>query len=621
MDININVNINFNNNLKKLKFNLILIGILALAAILRFYNLGFQGPWLDEITTMQLSDPTIPLSKTNELIATRDAFSEVYYYPLRFLSSIFGHSIYTLRFFSAFFGVISVYLIYLFVNELINKRTAYIAAILMAVNFFHICYSQEARSYSLLLFFTLLASYRLIKFLKNQNITNAIILGVTIGLIPSAHPLGILNIFTIAVFMLIYFFTDTNDKKEKIQLLKLYLISGVSSLLVIYPALTIILRVSKIDSFWIADPTFETIKQTFFEILGKDAFLFYLYLLSVLAFFALFFINKTAKNNFKNRNIFLFIALWLVVNIGFIIAKSYLQVSIIQSRYFIGSLPIFIIALAYVFNSIKNKNIANSLVVLVTLFSLYNLVESKKYYSTITKAEWNKVTEEIIKNNADRNKILGTFGYTLNGLYIGTNSADLGWEITFEDYLSKLKANAIKKESFWYMDGNFKPFSLKQEDIDYLNEYYVIDHQIDKYDCWAKHYSLKNEVKEVNNKIYLNDFDVDNFDPLGNLYIFENKTIKSKEVTLEKGEYELILEANSLPEQPIDNVNAHIVVKQNDKPISQIFLSEKKELSKKVIKFTNKEEKSVFSITFDNDFSKNNKDRNVIIYNITFKKL
>ena len=224
------------------------------------------------------------------------------------------------------------------------------AALLMAVNFFHICYSQEARSYSLLLFFTLLASYRLIKFLKNQNITNAIILGVAIGLIPSAHPLGILNIFTIAVFMLIYFFTDTNDKKDKIQLLKLYLISGVSSLFVIYPALTIILRVSKIDSFWIADPTFETIKQTFFEILGKDAFLFYLYLLSVLAFFALFFINKTAKNDFKNRNIFLFFAIWLVVNIGFIIAKSYLQVSIIQSRYFIGSLPIFIIALAYVFN-------------------------------------------------------------------------------------------------------------------------------------------------------------------------------------------------------------------------------------------------------------------------------
>jgi hypothetical protein len=132
---------------------------------------------------------------------------------------------------------------------------------------------------------------------------------------------------------------------------------------------------------------------------------------------------------------------------------------------------------------------------------------------------------------------------------------------------------------------------------------------------------LKGETKEAVDKIYLNDFDVDNFDPSGNLYIFENKTIKSKEVTLEKGEYELILEANSLPEKPIKNVNAHIIIKQNETPISQIFLSEKKELSKKVIKFMNKEEKSVFSITFDNDLARNNKDRNVVIYNLSFKKL
>ena len=35
----------------------------------------------------------------------------------------------------------------------------------------------------------------------------------------------------------------------------------------------------------------------------------------------------------------------------------------------------------------------------------------------------------------------------------------------------------------------------------------------------------------------------------------------------------------------------------------------------------NKEEKSVFSITFDNDLARNNKDRNVVIYKLSFKKL
>lgn len=621
MDISFSININGSS--KEIKMNFILIAILILAAILRFFNLGFQSPWLDEITTMQLSDPTLTFEKTLELVATRDAFPMTYYGPLKLLCTIFGHSIYTLRFFSAFFGVISVYIIYLFVNELINKRTAYIAALLMTVNFFHIYYSQEARSYALLLFFVLFASYRLIKFSKETNIKNAVLLGLSIGLIPNAHPLGVLNILTILVFMVAFFFLN-QSKEQKFTLLKLYLISGLSSLVTFSLAISQILNVSKINSFWIEKPTFENLKQTFFEILGKDFFLFYLYILSIITFFVLSFLQKDEKNKAKNKILFLFITIWFVVNIGVIIAKSYLHVSIIQSRYFIGSLPVFIITLAYILGSIKNKNLRNFLVITLALYSLVNLLFVKKYYTTITKSEWNLVSQEIIQKNNNKEKIVGTYGFVLNGLYVNSQCANLGWEITFEDYINKLRVNAIKKESFWYIDGNFKPFNLKQDDIDFLNQFYVIDHEIEKYDCWAKHYRLKSEINgetEVTNKIYLNDFDVDNFDPLGNLYIFENKTIKSKEVTLEKGDYELILEANSLPEAPIDNTNAHVVVKQNNNVISELFLSEKKDLAKKIIKFNNKEKKSVFSITFDNDVAKNNKDRNVVIYNITFKKL
>lgn len=493
----------------------------------------------------------------------------------------------------------------------------------MTVNFFHIYYSQEARSYALLLFFVLFASYRLIKFSKETNIKNAVLLGLSIGLIPNAHPLGVLNILTILVFMVAFFFLN-QSKEQKFTLLKLYLISGLSSLVTFSLAISQILNVSKINSFWIEKPTFENLKQTFFEILGKDFFLFYLYILSIITFFVLSFLQKDEKNKAKNKILFLFITIWFVVNIGVIIAKSYLHVSIIQSRYFIGSLPVFIITLAYILGSIKNKNLRNFLVITLALYSLVNLLFVKKYYTTITKSEWNLVSQEIIQKNNNKEKIVGTYGFVLNGLYVNSQCANLGWEITFEDYINKLRVNAIKKESFWYIDGNFKPFNLKQDDIDFLNQFYVIDHEIEKYDCWAKHYRLKSEINgetEVTNKIYLNDFDVDNFDPLGNLYIFENKTIKSKEVTLEKGDYELILEANSLPEAPIDNTNAHVVVKQNNNVISELFLSEKKDLAKKIIKFNNKEKKSVFSITFDNDVAKNNKDRNVVIYNITFKKL
>lgn len=77
MDISFSININGSS--KEIKMNFILIAILILAAILRFFNLGFQSPWLDEITTMQLSDPTLTFEKTLELVATRDAFPMTYY--------------------------------------------------------------------------------------------------------------------------------------------------------------------------------------------------------------------------------------------------------------------------------------------------------------------------------------------------------------------------------------------------------------------------------------------------------------------------------------------------------------------------------------------------------------
>jgi uncharacterized membrane protein len=627
--MDINININLNKNSKKITVNFILIAILIVASFLRLYNLGFQSPWLDEITTMQLSDPSLPLEKTLELIDTRDAFSIVYYGPLKLLCSVFGHSIYLIRFFSAFFGIMSVLVIYLLVKELINKKTAYIAALLLTVNYFHINYSQEARSYSLLLFFALFASYRLIKFVNNNSTINAIILGLSIGLIPTAHPLGILNILTILGFMFIMFFVNTN-KKEKIKLLKLYLITGVASLVTFSLAISKLITVSKINSFWIEKPTFDSIKLTFFDILGKDDLLFYLYIFGIVSFFILFFISKKNKKQANNKVLYLLVTIWIIMNIGLIIAKSYLHVSIIQSRYFIGSVPIFIITLAYVLGRIKNNYLCGILVICITGYSLFNLFFVKNYYKTVTKSEWNLVSPEIIKRNTNQEKIIGSFGYVLNGLYVNTNCAGLGWEITLENYVNSLKNNEREKESFWYIDGNFKPYNLKQEDSDFLSKYYEIDYQIDKYDCWAKHYRLKSDkssntqnsdIKNLANNIYLKDFDAENFDNQGKLMLFENKTISSRSLNLEKGTFELVLNANSLPAKPIENTNAHIIIKHNDQIIGNCFLSEKSEKKENKFKFVNQDLSSVFTIIFDNDLAKNNLDRNVIIYSIALNKL
>ena len=66
--MDININLNFNKNSKKIKLNFILIAILILAAIFRFYNIGFQGAWLDELHTLKEADPSLTFKELHEVI-------------------------------------------------------------------------------------------------------------------------------------------------------------------------------------------------------------------------------------------------------------------------------------------------------------------------------------------------------------------------------------------------------------------------------------------------------------------------------------------------------------------------------------------------------------------------
>ena len=95
--MDINVNINFNNNLKTIKFNFILIGILVLAAFFRFYNLGFQGAWLDEIHTLKEADPNLSFKELHEVIMWREGIPHFYFILVRFFGIIFTHSLFSIR--------------------------------------------------------------------------------------------------------------------------------------------------------------------------------------------------------------------------------------------------------------------------------------------------------------------------------------------------------------------------------------------------------------------------------------------------------------------------------------------------------------------------------------------
>ncbi len=134
------------------KINLLLLSVLLLACALRLYRASEQLMWGDEafsVFSAQRSLAAITLEG-----AENDPHPPLYYYLLHFYLLCAGASELALRFFSAFFGVATVALVYAIGARLYNRRVGALAMLIAALAPFHVYYSQEIRMYALAMFLT-----------------------------------------------------------------------------------------------------------------------------------------------------------------------------------------------------------------------------------------------------------------------------------------------------------------------------------------------------------------------------------------------------------------------------------------------------------------------------------
>ncbi len=124
----------------------------VLAAVLRFYRLGHQGFWFDEGNTALLVH--MSPGKMLGLIPQSESTPPLYYCIAWVWARIFGYGEVGLRSLSAMAGVLVVPVAYGAGARLISRRAGLVAAALAAFNPLLIWYSQEARSYELLVLFS-----------------------------------------------------------------------------------------------------------------------------------------------------------------------------------------------------------------------------------------------------------------------------------------------------------------------------------------------------------------------------------------------------------------------------------------------------------------------------------
>lgn len=133
---------------------------------MRLYGLVSSSIWHDEGYTMWLLryNPLEIIERT-----ARDVHPPGYYLLAKPWVMAFGNSALSIRFLSLIFSVGIIYLTFKIVEKVFSKESAFWAATLVAFSPFMVRFAQEARMYGVVAFFTTLATYFLVRFIKEKN--------------------------------------------------------------------------------------------------------------------------------------------------------------------------------------------------------------------------------------------------------------------------------------------------------------------------------------------------------------------------------------------------------------------------------------------------------------------
>jgi mannosyltransferase len=180
---------------------LVLAALTVAAAALRFPGIGHQSYWYDEGYSVVLvhHSPGQMLG----LLPTTENTPPLYYCVLWVWAHIFGYGEAAMRSLSALAGVATVPAIYAAGSKLVSRRAGLIAAALVACNPLLIWYSQEARSYALLL---LLVTLSLLAFAhaRSPRPSNGVLVAwaLAASLTLATHYFGVLAVIPESLWLL-----------------------------------------------------------------------------------------------------------------------------------------------------------------------------------------------------------------------------------------------------------------------------------------------------------------------------------------------------------------------------------------------------------------------------------
>lgn len=566
------MNLRTNLSLSPASGNRILLAlILLIAGFLRFYKLGFQSFWLDELHTVIETDPALKWKDLLFYLKCCDPHPPLFFAVEKIFFLLFGSTEFIARSVSALAGTISVWIVYLLGKELYSSRLGLVAATFTCFNYFHIWYSQEARPYAFAFLFAVLSFLYLIRLIKNPRWKTGILYSIYTLLMLGSHYFG-LFVFVSQICIALLFWREAENK---LLYFRHFLFAGLIIGAGFSPWLPFLLSTAGIKSFWIEPikPSFAI--DFFYEYFGKSDLLKpFLILFLISGLVHLFIKSKIGSKSIKEDVYsfgFIICFLWIGISLIIPYIRSILVVPMLFPRYTIVLLPAFILILAFGIELIANIFIKYSLLIFFCLLSLTDLFFIQKHYSQIHKTPFRELGQYIASDTLfvfpvisevtawHQQYYLRKYGYSLNVM-----------EGPKEVMLDSVMKNP-ELQGFWLSDahGGQKP---KDELLEKIQKSFIKVKEKDFHDAWAQLYITRDVNKsgwiELNHRSFSPDhlFEL-NGDSV--TAIWEGRVI-SRPLNLLKGSYMVNVQLSGTP---AGGVFPHLNVYVGDKFIGSFYAS------------------------------------------------
>ena len=446
-----------------------IIVILLVALILRLISLD-QSLWLDEAINVNV---TRALSVQDLIFnySLGDFHPPLFHIILKYWILIFGHSEISVRLPSVIFGMSSVFVTYQIAKKLFEKKTALIAATLLATAPLHIYYSQEARMYMLAAFLASLSVYFFICLLKKESLLSWLGFIISTSFMLYADYLPYLLIPTYLIFLFAcHSKIPKPTLKGFIPAFILVFVSIIPWLLIFPKQLSTGLSAAAASPAWsqvVGGSDFKSLLLTFVKFtigrISLDNDLTYALVFAPIGLFILFLFFLSLLRLSYLR---LFVWFWFLIPaiLAFIIS---FYIPIFSYFRFIFVLPAFYIIWASAINTI-NWPPLNRILLFVAL--LINLSAAIIYYTNpkFQRENWRSAYQLIAKNTTPKTIVLFESNYTaapFDYYNQGKIKAEGALESfnAQEDYVDK-KIDSIKSYDkvylFQYLSGITDPQGL-----------------------------------------------------------------------------------------------------------------------------------------------------------------